>query len=831
MALQHSIRARITLLSLVLSLICIWCAGYYLVDTLKRDMEQLLAEEQRATVSIIANQVETALNNRFLALENVAARSAEALQAGRSEMQLLLDNRDLLRILFNGGVIAHDAQGTAIAEVPQPAQRLGINYLADESVSTAIKQGTRATGRPVPGKILRAPVFGMAVPIRDARGNVIGALTGVTNLSKPSFLDDITKALYGKTGGYLLVASQDQLVLIASDKSRVMETIALATQNKSRRELLRGKANSGIYVNSRGVEVLGSAAVIPASGWVLLAELPTAELYAPIREMQSRALLAVLVLSLLAGAASWWVIGRQLKPLGVAARTLAMYPNPGPLPPPLPIDRPDEIGQLVARINSLVRSNMAREQSLRQSEAFKDVILNSLAAEIAVLDRTGVIRAVNDPWLRFSQANGDIAGATAINTGVGANYLDACKADGGPGSEQALQARDGIRAVLEGRLPSFHLEYPCHSPAEYRWFTMMVMPLGDGGEEGVVITHTDITAVKLAENDLRIAAVAFECQEGMLVLDAGRNILKTNAAFSRLTGFGPSEILGKAPDFLSAAPQGATSHEGVWTATDGTGIWQGELPLLRKDGEEFPAWVTVTAVRDASARTTHYVYTMTDLTAQRRREAERQAAELAQRNALIREVHHRIKNNLQGIVGVLRLYIQSYPLVAAPLNQTISQVRSLAVLHGLQGSSPKGDVQIGDLATAIVSENQSVWQTPIALDVPESWVSFFITEPEAVPVALILNELIVNAVKHGGKAHGRVSVTLRDVPANGSVVVCVRNPGQLSRIPDPEETKRGTQLGLLLIRSLMPRTGAQLESHQQGEDVVVCLTLAPPVIF
>lgn len=513
MALQHSIRARITLLSLVLSLICIWCAGYYLVDTLKRDMEQLLAEEQRATVSIIANQVETALNNRFLALENVAARSAEALQAGRSEMQLLLDNRDLLRILFNGGVIAHDAQGTAIAEVPQPAQRLGINYLADESVSTAIKQGTRATGRPVPGKILRAPVFGMAVPIRDARGNVIGALTGVTNLSKPSFLDDITKALYGKTGGYLLVASQDQLVLIASDKSRVMETIALATQNKSRRELLRGKANSGIYVNSRGVEVLGSAAVIPASGWVLLAELPTAELYAPIREMQSRALLAVLVLSLLAGAASWWVIGRQLKPLGVAARTLAMYPNPGPLPPPLPIDRPDEIGQLVARINSLVRSNMAREQSLRQSEAFKDVILNSLAAEIAVLDRTGVIRAVNDPWLRFSQANGDIAGATAINTGVGANYLDACKADGGPGSEQALQARDGIRAVLEGRLPSFHLEYPCHSPAEYRWFTMMVMPLGDGGEEGVVITHTDITAVKLAENDLRIAAVAFECQE------------------------------------------------------------------------------------------------------------------------------------------------------------------------------------------------------------------------------------------------------------------------------------------------------------------------------
>lgn len=818
MSLQYSIRARITVLS-------IWCAGYFLIETLRRDMEQLLAEEQRATVSVIANQIERTLSNRFQALESVAAKSAVALQTGPAAIQYLLEQRDLLRVLFNGGVIAHDAQGTAVAEVPQPAQRLGVNYLDDESVATAIGRGTRAVGRPVSGKVLRAPVFGMAVPIRDAQGHVIGALTGVTHLSKPSFLDDITRAPYGQTGGYLLVSSGDQLVLTASDKNRVMETFPLATQSKGRRELLRGTAKSGIYVNNRGVEVLCSAAVVPTAGWILLAELPTKELYAPIREMQSRAVLAVLVLSLLAGAATWWVIGRQLKPLGVAARTLAMYPNPAPLPPPLPIDRPDEIGQLVARINSLVRSNVEREQSLRQSEAFKDVILNSVAAEIAVLDKTGIIRAVNDPWLHFSRANSSAAGVPARHTGIGANYLEACLVDSGPGSEQALQAREGIQAVLEGRLPSFQLEYPCHSPAEYRWFTMMVMPLGEGGEDGVVITHTDITSVRLAENDLRIAAVAFECQEGMLVLDTARNILKTNAAFSRLTGFGPADIAGRTPDFLCATP---CDH--AWTNTDRTGTWQGELPLLRKSGEEFPAWVTITAVRDSADRTTHYVYTLTDRTTQRRQEAERQAAELAQREALIQEIHHRIKNNLQGIMGTLRLYIQSYPEVATPLNQTIGQVRSLAVLHGLQGSSPRGEVQLGDLTTAIVSENRSVWQTPIDLDVAAPWASYAVKEPEAVPVALILNEIIVNAVKHGGRAHGRVSVTLREAAPGGSVVVCVRNRGQLPQAPAPGETRGTSQLGLILIRSLMPRTGARLESHQQGEDVVVCLTLVPPVI-
>ncbi|MEN6587018.1 MAG: sensor domain-containing diguanylate cyclase [Sulfuricella sp.] len=137
------------------------------------------------------------------------------------------------------------------------------------------------------------------------------------------------------------------------------------------------------------------------------------------------------------------------------------------------------------------------ETERRESEAFKQAILNSVAAEICVLDRDGVIMAVNEPWRRFVQENSIESAGSASGTDVGANYLAVCNENG------AIDARDGILAVLDGRLPSYSLEYPCHSPHRQRWFTMIVTPLGEVTGGGVVVTHTDITERKQMEEQIR----------------------------------------------------------------------------------------------------------------------------------------------------------------------------------------------------------------------------------------------------------------------------------------------------------------------------------------
>jgi len=140
------------------------------------------------------------------------------------------------------------------------------------------------------------------------------------------------------------------------------------------------------------------------------------------------------------------------------------------------------------------------EEALRIGEEFKTAILDSVPAQIAVLDRTGMIVAVNEAWRRFAIDNSTTPGSSARQTGVGISYLDICAASGDR-SKDASKVHAGILAVLEGRLPSFELEYPCHAPGQQRWFVMSVTPMGVA-RNGAVITHTNITQRKLVAAEL-----------------------------------------------------------------------------------------------------------------------------------------------------------------------------------------------------------------------------------------------------------------------------------------------------------------------------------------
>ena len=165
------------------------------------------------------------------------------------------------------------------------------------------------------------------------------------------------------------------------------------------------------------------------------------------------------------------------------------------------------IGHAVAREqinrNAQLRIELAgrkqQEQVLKEAEIFKQSILDSVAAQIAVLDFNGVILAVNERWRRYALDNAAERGMPAAFTGVGANYLSACQVGAGLFTDGAEDARDGIRVVLDRRLPNFSLKYSFHSSRQQRWFRMSVTPLGEALRGGVVVMHTDITELERAE--------------------------------------------------------------------------------------------------------------------------------------------------------------------------------------------------------------------------------------------------------------------------------------------------------------------------------------------
>ena len=136
----------------------------------------------------------------------------------------------------------------------------------------------------------------------------------------------------------------------------------------------------------------------------------------------------------------------------------------------------------------------------------------------------------------------------------------------------------------------------------------------DGQRYGRLWHHVDITERKWVEAELRIAATAFEAQESIIITDANNKILRVNQAFTETTGYSAEDAVGQQPRLLKSNRHDADFYRAVWESVLQHGTWQGEIWNRRKNGEIFPAWLTITAVKDNSSAVTHYVGTMIDIT-------------------------------------------------------------------------------------------------------------------------------------------------------------------------------------------------------------------------
>jgi diguanylate cyclase (GGDEF)-like protein/PAS domain S-box-containing protein len=143
----------------------------------------------------------------------------------------------------------------------------------------------------------------------------------------------------------------------------------------------------------------------------------------------------------------------------------------------------------------------------------------------------------------------------------------------------------------------------------------------------IVGMFQDITERAETDAEQRIAAIAFEAQEGMLVTDADERILRVNEAFTAITGYTAADSIGKTPRLLHSGRHDAGFFAEMWEHILGHGHWEGEIWNRRKSGEIFPEWLTITAVKDDSGHTTHYVGTLIDIS--QRKEAEEAIRRLA----------------------------------------------------------------------------------------------------------------------------------------------------------------------------------------------------------
>ena len=258
----------------------------------------------------------------------------------------------------------------------------------------------------------------------------------------------------------------------------------------------------------------------------------------------------------------------------------------------------------------------AAEDELKKAVAFGESLSEAMPLPVFHKDASGRYTGCNSAFTRFiGKDRSDIIGKTVfevapqnfaktyrdkdldlLNDPVGTQTYEACVA----------HADNSVRAII---------------------FHKARLTDGAGNPTGIVGVMTDITAQRQAEQRQRIAAIAFESQEGMVVSDAADVILRVNSAFTEITGYAAEEAVGRKTNLLKSGRHDAAFYARMWEALNLHGVWQGEIWNRRKDGRLYLEWLTITAVKGATGEITHYVSTLTDITL--RKEAEDEINHLA----------------------------------------------------------------------------------------------------------------------------------------------------------------------------------------------------------
>ncbi|PKO39537.1 MAG: hypothetical protein CVU33_04785 [Betaproteobacteria bacterium HGW-Betaproteobacteria-6] len=496
---KTSLKTKLTLFTLVVFLVGIWSLAFYASSMLREDMRRQLGEQQFATVSLAAAQVNSELNDRLKALEAIASEITPETLNNPPRLQTFLEQRPILEIMFNGGVRAAGPDATGIASVPYSEERVSTNYMDRDYMQGALKEGKSTIGRPTLGRVLNTPVIGMAVPIRDAKASVIGALVGAINLGKPNFLDRVTQSRTGKSGGYLVIAPQHQLIVTATDKSRIMQPAPPPGANAMHDRYVGGYEGYGIAVSSRGIEELSAAKGIPVAGWFIAAVLPTEEAFESIAALRQRILLATGLLTLLAGTLVWWttawMLRRQFSPMMAATKKLATLSNASQPPELLPVDRHDEIGQLIEGFNHLLESLIQREAALQESRESYRLLVADLQVGVLIQSPNSEIIQCNRIALELLDLDEhELLGKTSFDADWNIVHEDGSPFPGaGHPVPLAIATGQPVENVVMGVYrPTLH---------DRVWLLMSAKPewAADGSLHQVICTFIDISETKRTE--------------------------------------------------------------------------------------------------------------------------------------------------------------------------------------------------------------------------------------------------------------------------------------------------------------------------------------------
>lgn len=481
---------------------------------------------------------------------------------------------------------------------------------------------------------------------------------------------------------------------------------------------------------------------------------------------------------------------------------------------------------VVAMATDISRRN-AVEQSLRESEQRFRTIMENAPIGMAIMSLDGY-------WLEVNQAVCEI-------TGYRADELAQLRFQDVTHPDDLAEDLDRLDALMVGDIASYQMEKRYErKDGSHVWVLLAVsLVRSSRGEPRYFIAQIkNVDERRRAEDALRKAlalqsSIVNSAPTSIISTDARGLIVSFNAAAQRMFQYAEAEVVGRMTPIRLHDPAELRARalelrdeigrevppglEAIVAHVRAGRAEQREWTYVRKDGSRLPVLLSVTALRDELGAITGFLGIGSDISGQKRHEVQMREA-LNEKETLLREVYHRVKNNLQVVSSLVNLQLRTLPPGAArsALAEAAERVRAMALVHEKLYQSPSlSAIDLGGYIEELVARLAvSSGAAERGIDVHCASAPLQIGLDTAVPLGLIVNELFSNASKHafpdGRRGRIEVDVSLSD----SGIRLVVQDDGQ--GLSAGRADLLSGSLGLKLVRSLSSQLDAVFGIETNG---------------
>lgn len=495
--LARSLSARVTLAIVLLIFAGLAALALLVADRQEQRLKELLSSHQYALADFVAKDVDAKVRRRLDALAHIARRMADVPLDGEASFERFLADRQADSDLFELGLIAvkPDLSG-AYSDYPALPGRRAARYQVSPFADVA-RTLAPAIGPPTRARHADRPVVVMAVPVTDGSARLVAILAGVTAIESANFLEPINRQRLGRSSDFLVIAPSHGLIVTATDPARALASLPAPGTDKLLDRFERGFQGSVVGVDASGVEGLASGRVVSSTGWSVVAVMPTAEAFAPVRQFNRRVIGGAAALAVLIGAIAAGYLRRALAPLHRAALALDNMTHGHEPLRALAVEGPDEVGRMVESFNQLQQSLSAERGALRESEEKLRSLVQAIPDSVQLKDDAG-------RWIEYNVGAQRSFGLEGVDC-HGRNELELVDSALPAARQSLVQCHVSDEAAWRAGHACRIDEVAQRPDGTRQVFDVIKVPLfhDDGRRKGMVVIGRDITETRRAEETLK----------------------------------------------------------------------------------------------------------------------------------------------------------------------------------------------------------------------------------------------------------------------------------------------------------------------------------------